>query len=183
VRFVLTILLGALLAGCSTYVQRAQGVRQANLGGDYEMAATVALAQAEGSSKDALIWKLEAASALRAQGKLADSAKVLEEVELMLRAEEERPDFSVSGETVAAFTNDYTSAYRAKPQDRLYASTYQALNRLELGQGTAARVAMARLRFVQETFGNGALYVRPTAKGKVDARGHAAESAVRGVCG
>lgn len=134
------------------------------------MAATVALAQAEGSSKDALIWKLEAASALRAEGKLADSAKVLEEVELMLRAEEERPDFSVSGETVAAFTNDYTSAYRAKPQDRLYASTYQALNRLELGQGTAARVAMARLRFVQETFGNGALYVRPTAKGKVDTK-------------
>jgi hypothetical protein len=170
VRFVLSILLGALLAGCSTYVQRAQGVRQANLGGDYEMAATVALAQAEGSSKDALIWKLEAASALRAEGKLADSAKVLEEVELMLRAEEERPDFSVSGETVAAFTNDYTSAYRAKPQDRLYASTYQALNRLELGQGTAARVAMARLRFVQETFGNGALYVRPTAKGKVDTK-------------
>ena len=169
-RFVLSILLGALLAGCSTYVQRAQGVRQANLGGDYEMAATVALAQAEGSSKDALIWKLEAASALRAEGKLADSAKVLEEVELMLRAEEERPDFSVSGETVAAFTNDYTSAYRAKPQDRLYASTYQALNRLELGQGTAARVAMARLRFVQETFGNGALYVRPTAKGKVDTK-------------
>jgi hypothetical protein len=170
VRFVLSILLGALLAGCSTYVQRAQGVRQANLGGDYEMAATVALAQAEGSTKDALIWKLEAASALRAEGKLADSVKVLEEVELMLRAEEERPDFSVSGETVAAFTNDYTSAYRAKPQDRLYASTYQALNRLELGQGTAARVAMARLRFVQETFGNGALYVRPTAKGKVDTK-------------
>ena len=169
-RFVLSILLGALLAGCSTYVQRAQGVRQANLGGDYEMAATVALAQAEGSSKDALIWKLEAASALRAEGKLADSAKVLEEVELMLRAEEERPDFSVSGETVAAFTNDYTSAYRAKPQDRLYASTYQALNRLELGQGAAARVAMARLRFVQETFGNGALYVRPTAMGKEAAK-------------
>ena len=81
-------------------------MRQANLAGDYEMAATVALAQAEGSSKDALIWKLEAASALRAQGKLTDSAKVLEEVELMLRAEEERPEFSVSGETVAAFTNE-----------------------------------------------------------------------------
>jgi hypothetical protein len=47
-RFVFSILLAALLAGCSTYVQRAQGVRQANLAGDYEMAATVSLAQAEG---------------------------------------------------------------------------------------------------------------------------------------
>jgi hypothetical protein len=169
-RFVLSIFFLASLPGCSTYVQRAQGVRQANLAGDYEMAATVSLAQAEGSSKDALIWKLEAGSALRAQGKLAESAKLLEEVERLLRAEEERPDFSVSGETVAAFANDYTSGYRAKPQDRLYASTYQALNRLELGQGAAARVALARLRFVQETFGNGELYVRPTPKGKEAAK-------------
>ena len=169
-RFVLSILFAAWLTGCSTYVQRAQGVRQANLAGDYEMAATVSLAQAEGSSKDALVWKLEAASALRAQGKLAESAKLLEEVELLLRAEEERPDFSVSGETVAAFANDYTSAYRAKPQDRLYASTYQALNRLELGQGAAARVALARLRFVQETFGNGALYVRSPTKAKAPSK-------------
>ena len=169
-RYAFSILLVAWLTGCTTYVQRAQTVRQANQAGDYEMAATVSLAQAEGSTNDALIWKLEAASALRAQGKLAESAKVLEEVELLLRAEEERPDFSVSGETLSAFTNDYSSAYRAKPQDRLYASTYQALNRLELGQGAAARVALARLRFVQETFGNGELYVRAPTKGKADAK-------------
>jgi hypothetical protein len=169
-RYAFSILLVAWLTGCTTYVQRAQTVRQANQAGDYEMAATVSLAQAEWSANDALIWKLEAASALRAQGKLAESAKVLEEVELLLRAEEERPDFSVSGETLSAFTNDYSSAYRAKPQDRLYASTYQALNRLELGQGAAARVALARLRFVQETFGNGELYVRAPTKGKADAK-------------
>ena len=169
-RYAFSILLVAWLTGCTTYVQRAQSVRQANVAGDYEMAATVSLAQAEGASNDALIWKLEAASALRAQGKLAESAKVLEEVELLLRAEEERPDFSVSGETLSAFTNEYSAAYRAKPQDRLYASTYQALNRLELGQGAAARVAMARLRFVQETFGNGELYVHAPAKGKADAK-------------
>lgn len=169
-RYVFSILLVAWLTGCSTYVQRSQGVRQANLAGDYEMAAMVSLAQADGSAKDALIWKLEAAAALRAQGKLAESAKVLEEVELLFRAEETRPDFSVGGETLSAFTNEYSSAYRAKPQDRLYASTYQALNRLELGQGAAARVAMARLRFVQETFGNGALYVRTAKKGKADAQ-------------
>lgn len=165
-RFAFSILLVAWLTGCTTYVQRAQAVRQANQVGDYEQAATVSLAQAAGSARDALVWKLEAASALRAQGKLTDSAKVFEEVEQVLRAEEERPDFSVGGETLSAFTNDYASAYRAKPQDRIYASTYQALNRLELGQGAAARVAMARLRFVQEAFGNGALYVRPTPKAK-----------------
>ena len=158
-RFALSILFAALLAGCSTYAERAQSVRQANLAGDYATAAAVASAQAEDAPKHALVWKLEAASALRADGRLAESARQLEDVELMLRAEEERPDFSVSGETLAAFANDYAAAYRAKPQDRIYASTYQALNRLELGQLAAARVSLARLRFVQETFGNGELYV------------------------
>ena len=169
---IVTILAFALFSGCTSYVERAQSVRQANLAGDYESVVRVALAQAEGSEKHALVWKLEAAAALRAAGKLSESAKVLEEVELALRAEEARPDFSVSDETVAAFTNEYSAAYRAKPQDRIYASTYQVLNRLELGQAPAARVALARLRFVQEAFGNGVLYVQPkkpaTADGKYD---------------
>jgi hypothetical protein len=156
----LSIIALVLLVGCSTYPERAHSVRQANLAGDFATAASVSSAQAEDSPKHALVWKLEAGAALRAQGKLAESAKVFEEVELLMRAEEERPDFSVSGETLAAFSNDYSSEYRAKPQDRIYASTYQALNRLELGQIAAARVAMARLRFVQESFGNGELYVK-----------------------
>jgi hypothetical protein len=165
-RSILSIVCFACLVGCTTYPESAHSVRQANLAGDYAMAASVSQAQAEDSPKHALVWKLEAASALRAQGKLVESAKILEEVELLLRAEEERPDFSVSGETLAAFSNDYSSVYRAKPQDRLYASTYQALNRLELGQGAAVRVSLARLRFVQETFGNGELYVRRAATTK-----------------
>lgn len=159
-RSLLSIAALLLLVGCATYPERAHSVRQANLAGDYASAAAVSAAQAEDSPRHALVWKLEAGSALRAQGKLAESAKVFEEVELMLRAEEGRPDFSVSGETLAAFSNDYSAEYRAKPQDRIYASTYQALNRLELGQVAAARVAMARLRFVQESFGNGELYVK-----------------------
>ncbi|MEK0438891.1 MAG: hypothetical protein RLZZ233_1862, partial [Verrucomicrobiota bacterium] len=51
---------------------------------------------------------------------------------------------------------------------RIYASTYQALNRLEQGEINGARVAMARLRFVQQAFGTGALYVKPKADDKYD---------------
>jgi hypothetical protein len=149
------------LAGCATYVDRGPRVRVATEEGDFETAGTVAQNFAMDEPKDALVWNLEAATALRAQGKLKESIRALEQVESVLRAEEERPGFSVGEATMAAFSNGYAEAYRPRPADRIYASTYQALNRLETGDLNGARVSMARLRFVQQAFGSGQLYVRP----------------------
>jgi hypothetical protein len=115
-----------------------------------------------------LVWNLDAAAALRAEGKLKESSRLLEQVEAAFRAEEERPGFSVTDATLGAFTSAYAEAYRPKPADRIYASTYQALNRLEQGEISGARVAMARLRFVQQAFGTGTLYVKPKANDKYD---------------
>ena len=162
----LILLLG--LSGCATYVDRGPRVRVAVEEGDYETAATVAQNFAADEPKDALVWNLDAAAALRAQGKLKESAKILEQVEVAMRAEEERAGFSVSGATLAAFSSGYAEAYRPRPADRIYASTYQALNRLETGDLNGARVAMARLRFVQQAFGSGQLYVKPKADDKYD---------------
>ena len=152
------------LVGCATYVDRGPRVRVAVEEGDYETAATVAQNFAADEPKDALVWNLDAAAALRAHGKLKESAKVFEQVEAAFRAEEERPGFSVSDATLASFSNGYAEAYRPRPADRIYASTYQALNRIELGDVNGARVAMARLRFVQQAFGSGQLYVKPKGK-------------------
>ena len=162
----LILLLG--LTGCATYVDRGPRVRVAVEEGDYETAATVAQNFAADEPKDALVWNLDAAAALRAQGKLKESAKILEQVEVAMRAEEERAGFSVSGATLAAFSSGYAEAYRPRPADRIYASTYQALNRLETSDLNGARVAMARLRFVQQAFGSGQLYVKPKADDKYD---------------
>lgn len=158
----------ACLTACTSYSERAAGVRTANVESDFEAVVRVARSAAKSDPKDGLVWKLEEGAALRAQGLLAESAKVFEEVEARLRAEEDKPDFSVTAEGMAAFTNDYAKEYRAKPYDRIYASTYQALNRLELGQLPAARVSMNRLRFVQESFGSSAIYLKPKADGKYD---------------
>ena len=162
----LILLLG--LTGCATYVDRGPRVRVAVEEGDYATAAAVAQNFAADEPKDALVWNLEAAAALRAEGKLKESARLLEQVEADLRAEEERAGFSVSGATLSAFTNGYAEAYRPRPADRIYASTYQALNRLETGDLNGARVAMARLRFVQQSFGSGQLYVKPKPDDKYD---------------
>jgi hypothetical protein len=168
VRLPLVILL-LCLTGCATYVDRGPRVRVAVEEGDYETAAAAAQSFAVAEPKDALVWNLDAASALRAQGKLKESARVLEQIEAAFRAEEERPGFSVTDATLSAFTSGYAEAYRPRPADRIYASTYQALNRLELGDVNAARVSMARLRFVQQTYGSGQLYVKPKAtEGKYD---------------
>ena len=160
------LLLG--LTGCATYVDRGPRVRVAVEEGDYATAATVARNFAEDEPKDALVWNLDAAAALRAEGKLKQSSRLFEQIEAAFRAEEERPGFSVTEATVGAFTSAYAEAYRPKPADRIYASTYQALNRLEQGELNGARVAMARLRFVQQAFGTGALYVKPKADDKYD---------------
>ena len=168
------------LAGCASYVDRGPRVRAAVEEADYENAANAARNFAEDEPKDALLWRLEAAAALRAQGKLKESAALFEQVEADLRAEEGRPDFSVGGATAAAFTNGYAEAYRPRPADRIYASTYQALNRLEAGDPGGARVAMARLRFVQQAFGNGELYVRPKSEGgRYDVAKASADEATR----
>lgn len=157
----LILLLG--LTGCATYVDRGPRVRVAVEEGDFATAATIAQTFSLDAPKDALVWDLEAAAALRAQGRLVESIRIFERVEATLRTEEERPDFAVAGATLAAFTNGYAEAYRPRPADRIYASTYQALNRLETTDLNGARVAMARLRFVQQAFGSGQLYVNPKA--------------------
>ena len=167
-RSVLILLAAVLGTGCASYADRSAGVRTANAASDYESVARIARSGAEARSTDALVWNLEEASALRAQGLLAESAKVFEEVETRLRADEEKAGFVVGEEVLAAFSNDYAKDYRAKPYDRIYASTYQALNQLELGRLAAARVSLNRLRFVQESFGSSKVYLPPKADGKYD---------------
>ena len=43
------------------------------------------------------------------------------------------------GSLAVAFANDYAQGYRPRPADRIYASTYQALNCLELGDLAVTR--------------------------------------------
>lgn len=151
-------ILALCFAGCVAYPEKGHRARVANEVGDYETVARLAGAAAEDDPGDALVWKLEQGAALRALGRLDESVRVFEEVEQRLRAEEEGPAFSLTEGGAAFAVNDVATPYRAKPYDRIYASTYQALNRLELGQVEAARVSLTRLRFVQEAFGNGDIY-------------------------
>jgi len=95
------------LTGCATYVDRGPRVRTAVEEGDYATAASVAQGFAADEPKDALVWNLDAASALRAEGKLKESSQLFEQIENAFRTEEERPGFSVTDATFGAFTSAY----------------------------------------------------------------------------
>lgn len=161
---ILVSILCLFLVGCVSYVDQAEVAQQAMQSGDFETLASVALSEADQSSNEFLLWQLEAGAALRAQGKIKESVDCFERVEKALRAEEERADFSISEEVVGVFSNDYAQAYRPKPADRIFASTYQLLNWMEMGDLARARVSVTRLRFVQEKWGNRQIYLLSSAK-------------------
>ena len=151
-----------LLSGCAGSPDRPAAVRTAHEVGDPALVESLAMAAEAERPGDGVLWKLERGLALRRLGRLQESIRALEEAEEALRAEEERPGFSAVGSVSALLVNDLSRPYAAKPVDRIYASAYQALNRLEAGDRSGARVSLNRLRFIQEAFGDSAIYLPPT---------------------
>jgi len=166
-RFV-TIGLWLLLSGCAGSPDRHAAVRAANEDGDPSFVESVARAAEAERPMDGVLWKLERGLALRRLGRLQESIRALEEAEEALRAEEDRPDFSAVGAVSALLANDLSSPYVAKPVERIFASSYQALNRLESGDRAGARVSLNRLRFIQETFGDPGIYLPPVKDSEAD---------------
>lgn len=155
------IFIGLMLQGCVSSPDRSDSVRGGHESGDPAYVESMALVAESDRPRDALLWRLERGLALRRLGRTRESVGVFEQVEEALREEEDRPGFSPSGAVSALLVNDLSLPYAAKPADRIYASAYQALNRLETGDLTGARVSLNRLRFIQEAFGNPEIYLPP----------------------
>ncbi len=158
-----------LLSGCAGSPDRHAAARAGHEEGDPAFVESVARAAETERPGDGVLWKLERGLALRRLGRLQESIRAMEEAEEALRAEEERPGFSAAGSVSALLANDLSRPYAAKPVERIFASTYQALNRLEAGDMAGARVSLNRLRFIQESFGDSAIYL-PPAKDAEDER-------------
>lgn len=150
-----------LVSGCAGTPDRLAALRAGHEEGDPAFVESTARAAESERTDDVLLWKLERGLALRRLGRIEESVRTLEEAEEALRAEEERPGFSATESVAALLANDLSMPYAAKPVDRIYASAYQALNRLEAGDQAGARVSLNRLRFIQEVFGDPAIYLPP----------------------
>ena len=147
-----SLLLAVVLTGCvSNYAESARAFQSSYDLGNYANSLIEAQALVTGASaEDEVVLKLQLASVQREAGKIKESADTFESVENSFGLYDAAPEISLSGEGIAAFTNPYAFPYRGRAYDRIMATTYRALNYLELGDQEKARVALNRALFRQE---------------------------------
>lgn len=133
----------ALVAGCSSYAEKAAEMRGAWKAGNFAHAERIASEEAKvANANDRLLWQLEHAAALRGMQKNADAEQALEKAAETLAAWEQQADILLSKEALATFSNLSALPYRGRGLDRIMLHTYRGLNFLEAGKTDAARVAL-----------------------------------------
>jgi hypothetical protein len=141
-----------MLTGCvSNYTESARAFQSSYGTGNYANSLIEAQAlMTHASAEDEVVLKLQLASVQREAGKIVESTATLEAVEDLFGQYDAAPAISLSGEGIAAFSNPYAFPYRGRAYDRIMATTYRALNYLEVGDQEKARVALNRALFRQE---------------------------------
>jgi hypothetical protein len=131
--------------GCATYSQLykfANSWARGDLAGA-EKEATLK-ADKEAGGKDAIIWRLEQAAILRAQGRYVESNKAFDEAQEKIDAYAEGAKVKLGAETAAMFSNLANLPYRGRAYDGIMLNTYKALNFLALHDLDKARVEIIR---------------------------------------
>ena len=133
------------LTGCATYSQQnkfAGSWKHGDLAAA-EKEATLK-ADKEAGGKDAVIWRLEQAAILRAQGRYAESNKAFDEAQAKIDEYAEQAKVKLGAETAAMFSNLANLPYRGRAYDGIMLNTYKALNFLALHDLDKARVEIIR---------------------------------------
>lgn len=134
------------LTGCQTYEQKTAGTKNIWKSGNYAAAATDFTQKADKAKdgKDALVYRLEQAAALRAAGKIPESIEAFQQADDVINAYEEKARTSVASETGAVLSNQANLPYTGRDYDKVMVNTYKALNYLQLGQSEKARPEIIR---------------------------------------
>ena len=135
-----------LLSGCQTYEQKTADTKGLWSSGNLEAAAADFTRKADKAQggKDALVYRLEQAMALRAAGKIAESQAAFEQADALIQRFDDQAKTSVSREAGALLSNQANLPYTGRDYDRILVSTYKALNHLQLGQPDRARPELIR---------------------------------------
>lgn len=132
-----------VLGGCVSYTNQMQETTMSYQAGSFERVQKKLSTQAQkkARSRDALVWRLEEASALRTVNRLEESNQSLEIADEMIRDfEDNRADVRLGQETISAFSNPANVTYEGWMTDRVMVSTYLGVNNIILGKEDVARV-------------------------------------------
>ena len=142
--FLLGVVLCILpLTGCVSYQDQAREIHAHYQAGDFDtaQAALTRKANRKSKGKDALIWRLEEASALRVNNRLEDSTHSFEIADQMIRDfEDNSASFHLGQETLSAFSNPANITYEGWMTDRIMVSTYLGVHNIIQGNDEAARI-------------------------------------------
>lgn len=132
--------------GCRTYATKTESFRQTWQAGQYDQAAKSFGSKADSVSngRDAVIWRLEHATALRAAGRYQESNQAFEQAEARMAEYSARAKVRVATEAMATMTTPANLPYEGRAYDRIMAATYRALNYLALGEPDSARPALLK---------------------------------------
>lgn len=134
-------------SGCTTYKQQSQGMTQHWRMGNYTAAAAEfgKKAQDKAKGKDAVIWRLEQGTALRAANQIPESNTAYDAAEEKINQYEEEAKVKIGREAAATMSNQANLPYRGYAYDKIMLNTYKALNYLQLGDLEKARVEFNRV--------------------------------------
>ncbi|HWD19318.1 MAG TPA: hypothetical protein VHB20_08555 [Verrucomicrobiae bacterium] len=133
------------LAGCQTYHSKERDALEAWRASDVQGAAQAFTARAERENRrDAIIWRLEAGTALRAAGQFDQSTRLFDEAEARIDQHEQEAKVRVGQEVISVLGNPAETTYVGRTYDKIMVDTYKALNDMELGQLDRARVDLTR---------------------------------------
>ncbi len=146
-RVVFVALFSAILfSGCQTYQEKTSETKGLWSSGNIQAAAADYSRKAEKASggKDALVYRLEQATALRAAGQIAESQVAFQQADDLINQFDEKAKTSVTREAGALLSNQANLPYSGRDYDKVLVSTYKALNHLQLGQLEQARPELMR---------------------------------------
>ena len=139
------VAIGLLSSGCQTYEQQNKVIgfwHQGDL--TNAVAEATKEADANADNKDAIIWRLEQATTLRAAGKYEESNTAFDQAQVKIDGYSQKAKVRVGQEAGALLSNQANLDYEGRSYDGIMLNTYRALNYLALGQVDNARPEIIR---------------------------------------
>ena len=136
---------GLLSTGCQTYKDQNKVIGYWHQG-DLTNAYISALKRADGNAnnKDAIVWRLEEATVLRAAGRYEDSNQAFDQAQEKIDDYAQKAKVRVGQEAGALLSNLANLDYEGRSYDGIMLNTYKALNYLALGLPDNARPELIR---------------------------------------